>query len=75
MQMGGDSKPTVKQSLSAAFNDENSSDLKILVEGKMIHVHKAVLKIRLLIDFKKKLLLYTVRGLTWLFKVMVQNLI
>jgi len=46
MQMGGDSKPTVKQSLSAAFNDEASSDLKILVEGKMIYVHKAVLKIR-----------------------------
>lgn len=46
MQMGGDSKPTVQQSLCAAFNDENTSDLKILVEGKIIHVHKAVLKIR-----------------------------
>jgi len=46
MQMGGDAKPTVQQSLSVAFNDEKTCDLKILVEGKMIHVHKAVLKIR-----------------------------
>jgi len=46
MQMGGDAKPTVQQSLTAAFNNEKTSDLKILVEGKIIHVHKAVLKIR-----------------------------
>uniref|UniRef100_H2YDC3 BTB domain-containing protein n=1 Tax=Ciona savignyi TaxID=51511 RepID=H2YDC3_CIOSA len=39
-------EPSVQQSVSRAFNDENSADLRILVEGKYIHVHKSILKIR-----------------------------
>ncbi|XP_037292041.2 RCC1 and BTB domain-containing protein 1-like isoform X1 [Rhipicephalus microplus] len=37
---------TVANSVKAAFNDPTTSDLKICVEGRIIHVHKAVLKIR-----------------------------
>uniref|UniRef100_F6YMX2 RCC1 and BTB domain-containing protein 1 n=1 Tax=Ciona intestinalis TaxID=7719 RepID=F6YMX2_CIOIN len=39
-------EPSVQQSVSRAFNDETSADLKILVEGKHILVHKSILKIR-----------------------------
>ena len=34
------------QAFSSAFDDPSVSDLQFLVEGKTIHVHKAVLKIR-----------------------------
>ncbi|XP_007910714.1 RCC1 and BTB domain-containing protein 1 isoform X1 [Callorhinchus milii] len=37
---------TVAQSLQREFNSSETSDLKFCVEGKYIHVHKAVLKIR-----------------------------
>ncbi|KAL1430111.1 hypothetical protein MTO96_015585 [Rhipicephalus appendiculatus] len=37
---------TVANSVNAAFNDPSTSDLKICVEGRTIHVHKAILKIR-----------------------------
>ena len=40
------SEKTVHRSISAAFNDESTSDLKISIEGKIIFVHKALLKIR-----------------------------
>ncbi|KAH9370610.1 hypothetical protein HPB48_010727 [Haemaphysalis longicornis] len=36
----------VGDSLKLAFNDPSTSDLKFCVEGRMIHVHKAILKIR-----------------------------
>ena len=37
---------TVLQSVSAAFNDESTADLKIAIDGKIIFVHKSLLKIR-----------------------------
>lgn len=37
---------SLMQDFKAAFNDPTTSDLEFLVEGKTIHVHKAVLKIR-----------------------------
>ncbi|XP_033122621.1 RCC1 and BTB domain-containing protein 1-like isoform X2 [Anneissia japonica] len=36
----------LEKSLLKAFDDPETSDLKFLVEGKHIHVHKAILKIR-----------------------------
>lgn len=37
---------TVAQSLKKEFDSPEISDLKFLVDGKCIHVHKALLKIR-----------------------------
>lgn len=37
---------TVAQSLKKEFDSPDISDLKFLVDGKCIHVHKALLKIR-----------------------------
>ncbi|XP_027003673.1 RCC1 and BTB domain-containing protein 2 isoform X2 [Tachysurus fulvidraco] len=42
----GDDYLTVAQSLKREFDSPESSDLKFLVDGKCIHVHKALLKIR-----------------------------
>lgn len=36
----------VSDSVKMAFNDPSTSDLKFCVEGRLIHVHKAILKIR-----------------------------
>lgn len=44
--MSKETEPTVQQSISGAFNDESTSDLKIVADGKVIHVHRAILKIR-----------------------------
>ncbi|CAK8672771.1 RCC1 and BTB domain-containing protein 1-like [Clavelina lepadiformis] len=41
-----EAEPSVQQSVSSAFNDEATADLKISVDGKLINVHKALLKIR-----------------------------
>lgn len=41
-----DDHPTVAQSLHREFDSLETSDLKFCVEGKLIHVHKAILKIR-----------------------------
>lgn len=41
-----ENEPSVEQSIACAFNDEATSDLKIVADGKPIHVHKALLKIR-----------------------------
>ncbi|XP_078492828.1 RCC1 and BTB domain-containing protein 1-like [Ciona intestinalis] len=46
MTVTSEVEPSVQQSVSRAFNDETSADLKILVEGKHILVHKSILKIR-----------------------------
>lgn len=46
MVLSRDSEPSVQQSIACAFNDETTSDLKIVADGKVIHVHKALLKIR-----------------------------
>nr|CAB3265492.1 RCC1 and BTB domain-containing protein 1 [Phallusia mammillata] len=46
MVVCSEAEPSVHQSVSAAFNDEATSDLKIVSEGKVIYVHKALLKIR-----------------------------
>jgi len=37
---------TVAQSLKKEFDNPETSDLKFSIDGKYIHVHKAVLKIR-----------------------------
>lgn len=37
---------TVAESLKKEFDSPETSDLKFRVDGKYIHVHKAVLKIR-----------------------------
>lgn len=37
---------TVAESLKKEFDSPETSDLKFSVDGKYIHVHKAVLKIR-----------------------------
>ncbi|KAI2656030.1 RCC1 and BTB domain-containing protein 2 [Labeo rohita] len=42
----GDDYLTVAQSLKREFDSPEISDLKFLVDGKCIHVHKALLKIR-----------------------------
>lgn len=42
----GDDYLTVAQSLKKEFDSPDISDLKFLVDGKCIHVHKALLKIR-----------------------------
>lgn len=42
----GDDYLTVAQSLKKEFDSPEISDLKFLVDGKCIHVHKALLKIR-----------------------------
>lgn len=42
----GDDYMTVAQSLKKEFDSPEISDLKFLVDGKCIHVHKALLKIR-----------------------------
>jgi len=46
MEVSNDYENTVQWSVSTSFNDEATADLKISVEGKLIHVHKALLKIR-----------------------------
>ncbi|GAB6029092.1 RCC1 and BTB domain-containing protein 2 [Chamberlinius hualienensis] len=38
--------PTINDSLKLAFDDSDTSDLKFIIEGKFVHVHKAILKIR-----------------------------
>jgi RCC1 and BTB domain-containing protein len=38
--------PTLLDSLKMAFDDATTADVKFLVEGREINVHKAVLKIR-----------------------------
>ena len=43
-------KPSVNESIKNAFNDEETSDMKLLVDDKIIYVHRSMLKIRL--DFK-----------------------
>lgn len=58
----GDDYLTVAQSLKKEFDSPEISDLKFLVDGKCIHVHKALLKIRcdtitgltMWLDLKKK---------------------
>lgn len=42
----GDDYMTVAQSLKKEFDSPEISDLKFLVDGKCIYVHKALLKIR-----------------------------
>lgn len=42
----GDDYLTVAQSLKKEFDSPEISDLKFVVDGKCIHVHKALLKIR-----------------------------
>lgn len=37
---------TVAQSLKKEFDNPETADLKFLVDGKYIHVHKVLLKIR-----------------------------
>lgn len=37
---------TVGACVSEAFNDQETSDLTFLIDGKPVYVHKAVLKIR-----------------------------
>lgn len=44
--LDGDDYLTVAQSLKKEFDSPEISDLKFLVDGKCIHVHKALLKIR-----------------------------
>lgn len=44
--LDGDDYLTVAQSLKREFDSPEISDLKFLVDGKCIHVHKALLKIR-----------------------------
>jgi len=39
-------KPPVHESIKKAFNDEETSDMKLLVDDKTIYVHKSMLKIR-----------------------------
>ncbi|KAJ8350346.1 hypothetical protein SKAU_G00254760 [Synaphobranchus kaupii] len=46
LSMEHDDFLTVAQSLKKEFDSQETSDLKFSVDGKYIHVHKAVLKIR-----------------------------
>uniref|UniRef100_A0A673K721 RCC1 and BTB domain-containing protein 2-like n=1 Tax=Sinocyclocheilus rhinocerous TaxID=307959 RepID=A0A673K721_9TELE len=46
LSVDGDDYLTVAQSLKREFDSPEISDLKFLVDGKCIHVHKALLKIR-----------------------------
>ncbi|KAL0972652.1 hypothetical protein UPYG_G00192440 [Umbra pygmaea] len=46
LTVDGDDYLTVAQSLKKEFDSPDISDLKFLVAGKCIHVHKALLKIR-----------------------------
>uniref|UniRef100_A0A669CV56 RCC1 and BTB domain containing protein 2 n=2 Tax=Oreochromis niloticus TaxID=8128 RepID=A0A669CV56_ORENI len=46
LSVDGDDYLTVAQSLKKEFDSPDISDLKFLVDGKCIHVHKALLKIR-----------------------------
>ncbi|XP_026279379.1 RCC1 and BTB domain-containing protein 1 isoform X1 [Frankliniella occidentalis] len=46
IQLEKKSSQSVADSLRLAFDDQNTSDLTILVNGKNIHVHKSILKIR-----------------------------
>ena len=46
MEVDLDAGEKVTDSLKLAFDDPSNSDLTISVNGKPIHVHKAVLKIR-----------------------------
>ncbi|XP_028275745.1 RCC1 and BTB domain-containing protein 2 [Parambassis ranga] len=46
LSVDGDDYLTVAQSLKKEFDSPEISDLKFLVDGKCIHVHKALLKIR-----------------------------
>ncbi|KAG9348412.1 hypothetical protein JZ751_002147 [Albula glossodonta] len=46
LTVDGDDYLTVAQSLKKEFDSPEISDLKFLVDGKSIHVHKALLKIR-----------------------------
>uniref|UniRef100_A0A8K9UPB9 RCC1 and BTB domain containing protein 2 n=1 Tax=Oncorhynchus mykiss TaxID=8022 RepID=A0A8K9UPB9_ONCMY len=46
LTVDGDDYLTVAQSLKREFDSPDISDLKFLVDGKCIHVHKALLKIR-----------------------------
>ncbi|XP_077578799.1 RCC1 and BTB domain-containing protein 2 isoform X2 [Stigmatopora nigra] len=46
LAVDGDDHLTVAQSLKKEFDSPEISDLKFLVDGKSIHVHKALLKIR-----------------------------
>lgn len=46
LSVDGDDYLTVAQSLKKEFDCPEISDLKFLVDGKCIHVHKALLKIR-----------------------------
>ncbi|XP_039252770.1 RCC1 and BTB domain-containing protein 1-like isoform X2 [Styela clava] len=46
MVLSKESEPSVQQSIACAFNDETTSDLRIVADGKVIYVHKALLKIR-----------------------------
>ncbi|XP_018620658.1 RCC1 and BTB domain-containing protein 2 isoform X2 [Scleropages formosus] len=46
LAVDGDDHLTVAQSLKKEFDSPEISDLKFLVDGKYIHVHKALLKIR-----------------------------
>uniref|UniRef100_A0A4W5JEV6 RCC1 and BTB domain containing protein 2 n=1 Tax=Hucho hucho TaxID=62062 RepID=A0A4W5JEV6_9TELE len=48
LTVDGDDYLTVAQSLKREFDSPDISDLKFLVDGKCIHVHKALLKIRYL---------------------------
>ena len=38
--------PSVNEALAAAFDDKETADIKFVVEGKPIHVHKAIVKMR-----------------------------
>ncbi|XP_072316743.1 RCC1 and BTB domain-containing protein 2 isoform X1 [Eucyclogobius newberryi] len=46
LSVDGDDYLTVAQSLKKEFDSSEISDLKFVVDGKYIHVHKALLKIR-----------------------------
>lgn len=46
MELNFQNENRVLNDLGLAFDDANTSDLKFLVEGKEIYVHKSILKIR-----------------------------
>eukprot|EP00064_Thunnus_orientalis_P000753 superscaffoldBa00000042_g754 len=54
LSVDGDDYLTVAQSLKKEFDSPEISDLKFLVDGKCIHVHKALLKISAMYSLKNE---------------------
>jgi len=46
MELSSSPVNRVLDSLSQAFDDQRTSDLKFNVDGRYIHVHKAILRVR-----------------------------